>query len=33
MIAFGKLFLEKTTEIEQWPDTFQFWSQFTESTL
>ena len=32
MIVFGELFLEETTEIEQWPDTFQFCSQFTEST-
>ena len=28
----SKLFLE-TTEIEQWPDTFQSYSQFTASTL
>ena len=25
--------LEETTEIEQWPDTFQSCSQFTASTL
>ena len=29
----SKLFLEETTEIEQWPDTFQSCSQFTASTL
>ena len=27
------IFKLETTEIEQWPDTFQFCSQFTESTL
>jgi len=27
-----KLFLEETTEIEQWPNTFQSRSQFIESS-
>ena len=29
----SKLFLEETTEIEQWPDTFQSCPQFTASTM
>ena len=29
----SKLFLKETTEIEQWPDTFQSCSQFIESTV
>ena len=29
----SKLFLEETTEIEQWPDNFLSCSQFIESTL
>ena len=30
-IVLGKLFLEEITEMKQWPDTFQSYSQFIES--